>query len=197
MSCQCKELERKYGDSGCKCVHYRKEFPGCECEKYSVSDYSPGLIQDDELLIRTVYSPIQINQKTGWVDPAHFRTDALKRGFSVNRNVHISEADLRKKIECKIARDRDEGKERDDFYRVVTARCSDIRRLTSKDGERLFCVYDTGVEGDVSHADICQASDLPPGMPNRRMLSKKISSRLFEAFVGEVIDLATVYSDDG
>ena len=194
MPCKCKELERRYRDDGCKCVHYREEFPDCECEEVSVSDYSPALVRDDELLIRTLYSPIQINQDTGWVDPAHFRNDAMKRGFSVNRKSHVSEADLRKRIESKIARDRGEGKKRDDFYGVVTARSRDIRRQISKHGKRLFCVYDTAVEEDVSHADICQALDLPPGTPDRRMLSKKISSLLFEAFVGEVKDLAAVYS---
>ena len=141
MPCQCKELERRHHGGGCKCIHYRKDYPDCECEKYSVSDHSPGLVENGELLIRTVYSPIQINQTTGQVDPAFFRNDALKRGLSINRKHHVSHADLRKKIECKIARDRNEGKERDEFYRVVTARCGDVRRLVSEDGERLFCAH--------------------------------------------------------
>ena len=197
MPCGCKELERRYRDGGCKCIHYREEFPGCECEARSVSDHSPGVVGDDELLIRTVYSPIQINQETGVVDPAHFRNDALKRGFSVNRKHHVREADLRKTIESKIARDRHEGKERDDFYRVVTARCSDVRRLAGEDGKRLFCVYDTAFEEDRSHADICQTLEPPPGAPNRKMMSKKISSRLFDTFVGRATDLANVYSENG
>ena len=196
MPCRCRELERRYRDSGCKCIHYREEYPGCECEKYSVSDHSPGLVQDHELLIRTVYSPIQINQKTGQVDPAFFRHDARKRGLSINRKPHIGEVDLRKKIEGKISRDRNAGKERDEFYRVVSARCGDVRRLVSEDGKRLFCVYDTAHQEDISHADICQTLDPPPGTPDRRMLIKKISSRLFDVFVGEATDLATVYSDD-
>ena len=195
MPCRCKELERKYHDRGCKCIRYREEHPACECERYSVSDHSPGLVRDDELLIRTLYSPYQINEK-GTVTPASFR-DALERGLSVNRKSFISEADLRKGIEGKIERDRKEGKERDEFYRVVTARCGDVRQLFSEDGERLFCIYDTASEEDVSHADVCQALDPPPGTPNRKMLRKKTSTRLFDVFVGEATDLATVYSGDG
>jgi len=197
MPCGCKELERTHRAGDCKCVHYREEFPGCECETSSVSDHSPGVVGDEELLIRTVYSPIQINQETGIVDPAHFRNDALKRGLSVNRRRHVSEADLRESIESKIVRDRHEGKERGDFYRVVTARCGDVRRLALENGERLFCVYDTAFEEDRSHADICQALEPPPGTPNRKMLSKKISSRLFDMFVGKAADLDTVYSKGG
>lgn len=195
MPCRCKELERKYHDRGCKCIRYREEHPACECERYSVSDHSPGLVRDDELLIRTLYSPYQINEK-GTATPASFR-DALERGLSVNRKSFISEADLRKRIEGKIERDRKEGKERDEFYRVVTARCGDVRQLLSEDGERLFCVYDTASQEDVSHADVCQALDPPPGTPNRKMLRKKTSTRLFDVFVGEATDLATVYSGDG
>ena len=55
MPFRCKELERKYHDRGCKCIRYREEHPACECERYSVSDHSPGLVRDDELLIRTLY----------------------------------------------------------------------------------------------------------------------------------------------
>ena len=160
-----------------------------------MSDHSPGLVRDDELLIRTLYSPHQINEK-GTVTPASFR-DALERGLSVNRKSFISEAGLRKRIEGKIERDRKDGKERNEFYRVVAARCGDVRQLFSEDGARLFCVYDTASQEDVSHADVCQALDPPPGTPNRRMLRKKTSTRLFDVFVGEATDLAAVYSGDG
>ena len=193
MSCPCKELERRYGSGDCKCLHYREQFPVCECENCSVSKFSPEPVRNDELLIRTVFSPVQINQETGWVDPAHFRYDAMKRGLSVNRKPHISEADLQAKIEGKIARDRAEGKERDDFYRMVTGRCGDIRNLVAEDGSRLFCVYDTATIDDLSHADVCQAVEPPPRTANRKAISKKISLQLFEIFVGEATDTAGIY----
>ena len=148
-----------------------------------------------EVLIRTLYSPYQINEN-GMVTPASFR-DALKRGLSINRKSCIDEADLPRRIEGKIERDRKAGKERDEFYRVVTARCGDVRQLFSEEGERLFCIYDTASEEDVSHADVCQALDPPPGTPNCKMLRMKTLSRLFDVFVGEATDLATVYSGDG
>jgi hypothetical protein len=194
MSCPCKELERQHGEAGCKCVHYREQFPCCECEKCSVSDHSPGPVQDDEVLIRTVYSPVQINRETGEVDPVHFRHDALERGLSVNRKLHISEAELQAKIEAKIARDMDEGKNRDGSYKVVTARCGDIKSLVAEDGRRQFCVYDTAKPDDVSHADVCLAIDAPPGTPSRKHLRMKICSKLFEVFVGQATDLRTVYA---
>lgn len=195
MSRTCKELERQFGDGGCKCIHYREQFPGCECENHSVSDYSLGAVGNEEIIIRTLFSPIQINGKTGFVDPVHFRHDALKRGLSVNRKDHIDEADLRAKIEAKIAWDQEQGKNRDGFYRVVTASCGRIRGIRGEDGSRLFCVYDTGNVDDASHADVCQAFDPPPETANRRSLRMKISSMLFEVFLGNATDLETVYKD--
>ena len=193
MPCDCKALEVKYGDSGCKCVHYREHFPECECERSSVSAHSPGLVQDDEILIRTLYSPFQINEETGRVDPAHFRTDLEKRGFSVNRMDHISETDLQTKIARKIEHDRAKGRQRGEFYRVVTARCGDIRHLVDGD-RRLFCTYDTASEDDPSHADVCQALEYPPGTQNRRALAKENSAKLYDQFFGEVMDLQSLYS---
>ena len=196
MSCQCKVLERQYGEEGCKCEQYRKQFPNCECENSSVSDHSPALVQDDELLIRTIYSPVQINQVTGNADPAYFRKDARTRGLSVNRKEHINSSELRSKIETKIARDQADGKERDENYLVVSATCGDIRSHIEEGGARLFCVYDTALEDDKSHADVCEAFEPLPGSANRKKERMKISSRLFEAFLGKATDLATVYGEE-
>ena len=118
--------------------------------------------------------------------------------LSVNRKGYTDELELRGKIETKIACDREAGRPRDDFYRVITIRCGDVRGLVDEDGRRLFCVYDTANIDDISHADVCQAFDPPPKAEGRRSLRKKISSRLFDAFVaaGKPTDLATVYSTD-
>jgi hypothetical protein len=150
------------------------------------------------VLIRTIFSPVQINHETGLVDPVHFRHDALRRGLSVNRKSHASEADLRAKIETKIARDKNEGKRQDDFYKAVTAICEDIRDLLSEeDGSRLFCVYDTATAEDPSHADVCQTLEPASGAANRRARSMKISRELEKAFSGKATDLAAVYGSEG
>jgi hypothetical protein len=196
MSCPCKELEREHGGGDAKCVHYREQFPDCKCEKCSVSEYSYGVVENEEVLIRTLYSPVQINGETGYVDPVHFRQDALKRGLSVNRKTHTTEERLRAKIRAKIASDKAKGKRRDDFYKVVTARCGEIRNLVGEDGQRLFCVYDTAKSDDRSHADVCQAVDPPPGTPNRTSIRNDIGSRLFEVFVGQATDLSAVFDGE-
>lgn len=86
-----------------------------------MSEHSNGIVENEEVLIRTLYSPVQINKETGYVDPVHFRQDALKRGLSVNRLNHTSRSRLKKMIQAKIARDKEDGKRNDGFYKVVTA----------------------------------------------------------------------------
>lgn len=189
MPCSCQEIEQQYGDSGCKCIHFGRYFPNCQCEAESVSDHSPGPVKGEELLLRTLYSPIHINPTTGDVNPIYFR-DAANRGLSVNRKMHIDEAELRVRIEGKIARDRDADKKRDDFFRVLTARCDAVKGIL-EDGKRLFCVYDTAMSDDPSHADICQAND--PLTKHTKAERMKMRSRLFESFDTRPHTLETVY----
>src|SRR5262245_41322742 len=108
----CKELEQQHGGGGCKCEHYRRLFSGCTCESESVSDHSPGLVGDDQRIIRTLYSPVYINPDTGEVTPAAF-SDAAGRGLSVNRAALITPEALEARIKAKIAADKAAGKRAD------------------------------------------------------------------------------------
>ena len=42
------------------------------------------------------------------------------------------------------------------FCVALGATASEIRRLRGEDEGRRFCIYDTALEDDVSHADVCQ-----------------------------------------
>ena len=106
---------------------------------------------------------------------------------------HISEADLRAKIEAKVANDQALGRRNDGFWKVVTAMCGNERACRLEDGRRSFCVYDTATDDNVSHADICQAMELPPKTEGRNVLNKKLRLELFEKFVGQATDLRTAY----
>lgn len=159
-----------------------------------MSDHSPGLVENDEPLVRTLYSPHQINRVTGEIKPAAF-TDVLMRGLSLNRVQHISKSDLQAKIEAKVARDQDAGSNKDGFWAVAIAHCSDLRACTLDDGNRAFCVYDTAMPEDISHADVCQALELKPGTEGRKSFNKKLRSQLLEIFVGPT-NLRTVYEAD-
>lgn len=171
------ELEAKYGQRACKCVHYRENFPDCACERESVSNHSPGLVEDSEILVRTLFRRSLIGQD-GRLKPSYFRMDPPSRGFSVDR---IQKTDEESLIKNKKTDDRYDG---DLFF--IGSHCGDVRALTAEDRERLFCVYDSATEENHAHADICQNFVVSPSTPNRKSLMMEIAWQLREVF-GEPI----------
>ena len=87
MPCSCRELESHYGNDDCKFRHYRESFPDCQCEEECVSSHSPGLVDDDEVLVQTVFAD-WATDRDGRPKPMYFRSDASKGGFSVVRIYH-------------------------------------------------------------------------------------------------------------
>lgn len=173
MSCSCVELEAKYGQGKCKCAHYREIFPDCACERESVSKHSPGSVDNSETLVRTIFREQDVGSD-GLVKPAHFRPEPSTRGFSVDR-VHLAGVEgLRS---SKRADPRFDG-----YLSFVAARCGDIRYLLADEGRRLFCIYDTAIEENRAHADICQNVVLQSGDENRKSRMMDIAWQLRDAF---------------
>ena len=173
MSCGCMELEAKHGQGKCKCAHYRNQFPDCACESESVSKHSPGSVDSSETLVRTIFR----EQDLGWdglVKPTHFRPEPSTRGFSVDR-AHL--AGVKKLKTSKHADPRFNG-----YLSFVAARCGEVRHLAVHEGKRLFCVYDTAIEENRAHADICQNVVLQSGDANRKSRMMDIAWRLRDAF---------------
>lgn len=76
---------KKIASESSKCKAYRSEAEDCICEKESVSKYSPCAVQDNEDLIRQIYSPIHVDED-GRLKPLAFE-DASNRGMSVNKKI--------------------------------------------------------------------------------------------------------------
>ena len=179
---------RKIASEDSKCKKYRSDAQNCICEKESVSKYSPCPVNDDECLIRQIYSPIHVDEETGKLTSLAFQ-DASSRGMSVNRKSFTSKKEIEDKIANKLEIDKKNGKERL-CKGVATAKCSDIRNLTNKGNgaeTRMFCIYDTAGNRDNSHADICQAiSGKAAGSRARNELRKVFSE--FPTDLGELFN---------
>ena len=173
MPCSCVELEIRHGQGQCKCVHYRDDFPDCACEQGSVSEHSPGPVDDDEILVRTLFRGDQVDED-GRPKQSYFRRDPASRGFSVDR---IGVVDPQSLVAKKTVDSRYIG-----YLGFIAARGRDIRALVSGDGTRLFCLYDTATTGNEAHADICQNLYLEPGTKNRKSLMMEYAWRLRNAF---------------
>ena len=172
MSCTCLELETLYGHEDCKCIHYRERFPDCECEHESVSEHSPGPVDDNEILVRTLFREQPIDPD-GHLKPAYFRSDPKARGFSVDRVLLMGSKSL---MSSKLDDARYNG-----YLQFIAICTMDVRGL-QEGGKRLFCVYDSGTVMNRFHADICQNVHVQPGVANRRTRMMEISWQLRSAF---------------
>ena len=172
MPCTCRELETEYSDSDCKCTQYHEHFPDCTCEKESVSEYSPKLVADSEILVRTLFSDQLVNRE-GNLKPLYFRQEPESRGFSVDRVDFVDPESL--------ALSKREDRRFKGYLMFIAVSARVVRRL-SEEGTRLFCVYDTATVENVAHADICQNLILDKRTPNRKKLMMEIAWRLKEAF---------------
>lgn len=69
-------------------------------------------------------------------------------------------------------------------YLKFTATCSgDVRELL-RDGQRLFCIYDSATVENKAHADICQNVHVKRGTDNRKRLMMEIALATQECLPG-------------
>ena len=173
MPCSCAELEIQHGQGQCKCVHYRDHFPDCACEQGSVSDYSPGPVEDDEVLVRTIFQDSVVDSE-GRPKPSFFRHDPTSRGFSVDR--------LRVVDRQALVANKKEDHRYTGYLRFIVAHGRDVRALRSDEDSRLFCIYDSATADNEAHADICQNVHLDPGTKDRKKRMMEFAWKLRHAF---------------
>ena len=173
VPCSCVELEIQHGQGQCKCVQYRNHFPNCACERGSVSQHSPGPVEDHELLVRTVFREKFVDSD-GRLIPSYFRKDPGARGFSVDRMRFVDPVSL---VNSKKLDYRYEG-----YLGFIAARAGDVRALVSDDGTRLFCLYDSATADNNAHSDLCQNVYLKKGVENRSSRMLEIARKLRSSF---------------
>ncbi len=171
----CRDVERVYGDSGCKCVHYRRLDPNGDCERHSVSEHSPGEVEHTEILYRLIL-PEHLDGDLSTIDPDAFRA-VETLGLSVIRARHVSLADIRERVWAYAER-------KDVSFSDVSlamAQCGDVREIELS-GAQGYNVYDTATVRDPAHADVCRALALPPGTPDQRSRFRELREKLAETF---------------
>ena len=105
--------------------------------------------------------------------------------MSVNRKDHIDRARLEEMMS-------EDPRSRSGYLGYIAARCDSVRGIMLSDdsARHAYHVYDTGLQDDSSHADICQTSHRPDEKPLRLAACQKMSA----AFGRIVSDLSTVYA---
>ena len=148
--------------------------PGCRCEGGSISDHSPGRVNDGETLVRILVAPTHFDKKTG-LPKATALSHAETIGLSVFREQHATNDEIfntaKKLIENFKSRQTNEKQlKKIGVFGVIRLDCNTIRSfIRSDETEPCYCVYDTALAIAPSHADAFQRiADTADGIPDAR-----------------------------
>lgn len=116
------------------------------------SDYSPGIVQNQETLLRAMFQPEHIVD--GKVIVTAIALEDLKdRGFSIDR----FSCACRTKLESIINQQMTKKPDRRQACTIARFLCHHVREIHTSEGERAFLVIDTACHCHISHASIYAA----------------------------------------
>ena len=128
-------------------------------ERESASKYSPSPVRDEEILCRQIFSPTHYDEETQEFTSTAF-DDASSIGMSVNRLDYTSVDNVAQAANGRVTTHNESNLKQRSFPGIIKLNCDDIRKITVQDEGsnpiRGYCIYDTALEHDESHADICQ-----------------------------------------
>ena len=130
-----------------KCHYLTKNYEqALEWEKESVSSHSYGIVKDDEILARNIFSPHHYDTETGEIKSLAF-DDVLNKGLSVLRCSYTTNEEI-----IRIGEDKKKDTHEYLGYITIQAKCIREHIIELK---RSMAVYDTALEDLPTHADIC------------------------------------------
>ncbi len=116
------------------------------------SAYSPGVVQDEEELLRIIFYPEHIIDNI--VQPSAIALEDLRsRGFSVDRRQYAQQDILQQNVAN--LRNRQQEARQVDY--IAQLQCKTVRNIQDNNAERAFIVIDTAYEMNMSHASIYSA----------------------------------------
>ena len=120
-------------------------------------DISPGIVEDDESILRSVFNPDHV--KDGQVQPSAISLkDLQERGFSVNRTKYVTQEFVEDAIRRTLARTFHGATRESEGVACFQAR--EVRDIRDDDAQ-VFVVIDTALPDNRGHASIYLAD---PGM---------------------------------
>jgi len=154
----------------------------CELEKLAQSQYSPGIIDNNEELLRLIFFPLHWDEENEMVVPAAFQRKELnERGVSAQRRKYTSKDFITKKAD-QIGQSRSDKR----FVGVISAKCRSIRNIQDDKCQQCFSVLDTSDNDNLGHADIYFSQSYP------KPLQLKLREKLINAF-GKLVQLSKAY----
>ena len=147
MTCEACRAACSHGTANERAAQVHKaDADVCGCERFSVSDFSPGRVKDDETLHMLISDPQHLLD--GKLNPSSL-IQIDKGGLSTLREAANNDEFL---ATCASLQQRAAAKGNPWFLHSV---CNiAVGTLRYSNGDRFVCVYDTGVPDKPNHADI-------------------------------------------
>ncbi|PPD56987.1 MAG: hypothetical protein CTY10_01200 [Methylotenera sp.] len=166
----CKEFFEKHSDNNEKCIALQDEPSRLEWQSDTASKHSPSLVDDTEELCRQVFSPIHIDIDNKKLNPTALN-DAYDKGLSVFRLLYADQKHIVQSGHIKASSDNDAGKPHRDFVAITSMTASEVRTIKNIEGKLGFAIYDTALEHEISHSDVCHVEK---GKPSFRSIRSKL-----------------------
>jgi hypothetical protein len=152
----CEEIDASTQDNLDRVGIFADAMPGCACERQSLSPISPGLISDNETIVRMVCSPMHVHKKQTKL-MANFFSHVATVGASAQRLDHASNHELAACIAGLVL-----GRDDRAWLGYVSAPAAAIRAVALRqEGEQSFCVADAALQDNPAHAEIHCAYRIP------------------------------------
>ncbi len=157
--------------------------PCCECERISVSKYSPGPVNDDETLLSVVTSKHYVSID-GYIEPTYF-DKRMSNGMSTDRKQYTS-----LKSHNLRASELVEGDEKKENCGSIEISVELIRKINYR-GMRAIAVYDTALLENKSHAEIA-CTEVPP---DRKLHRANLRKSVLDATLhnGQVLESSELW----
>ncbi|MDQ1339565.1 MAG: hypothetical protein QG567_717 [Campylobacterota bacterium] len=150
-----------------------------EWEQGEVSNYSPSIVEDKEIIARQIFSPLHFDIVNGELLPSAF-SDVENKGLSVDRMAYTTDKTLHYNGRT-MAAEANQTRTYREYFALYKAKVSTIRSIL--EGEiRVFAVYDTSLENRKSHADVCKitTSSILPAKSFKLFIRKRLSEAFSE-----------------
>jgi hypothetical protein len=155
-------------------------------EQHQCSNYSPGIVGEEEQLLRILFHPEHINDQNEIASSAVSTDDLRVRGLSVYRKLHASKDMISDNISNQQQKANMSNQRNSASLAVLV--CSDVRSFVFND-ERSFIVIDDALEDNISHASIYSA------YPRKKSELRKIRIQLI-SLMEDRYSLDQVFKED-
>ena len=165
------------------------DFPDCQCEAFRVSEFSPGIIENQETLLAVITSEGFVSD-AGKVEPTFFET-RMATGFSTDRKQFTTQVEY----DERAAQLKEINAEREN-YGSIEISVEGIRSVTYSD-KRAVAVYDTGLKENPSHAEIVMTAIPPKGTKRRKRIRSELRREILNACLHEkkVLPSSEIFAD--